>query len=360
MPETTSASESDRAPADSSIGVDTIPEKPLNIRAPRSLIGIALLLLIAVGVTTWRTKTLALAWYWYQTRAEAEHWRAHGVWLPDYWASVDGLPIKGITVNASGLTWSSVTNTLFTVINGPPAVAELSVDGVLLRKIPIEGARDPEGITHVRDNVFVISDERDHTLYKVTIDDDTTQLDVRAAPHLGISIDLSRNLGYEGISWDDVGGRLFITKEKTPMRVLIVSGFPDLVADVPFQLRISEWKSPRASTLFMTDLSSLTVHEPTGNILLLSDESALIVEYTEGGKPVSVLPLWRGRHGLSRRVPQAEGLAVAPNGDIFVLSEPNLFYRFERKHPASWAQTGKPASSDNVSDHVLDRSLFAF
>lgn len=132
------------------------------------------------------------------------------------------------------------------------------------------------------------------------------------------------------------------------MRVLIVSGFPDIVADSPFQLRISEWKSPGASTLFMTDLSSLTVHEPTGNILLLSDESALIVEYTVEGKPVSVLPIWRGRYGLSRRVPQAEGLAVGPNGDIFVLSEPNLFYRFERKHPARWVQIGKPASSDNV------------
>lgn len=326
-----------------------IPRKRLNICAPRRLIGaIALLLLLAVGVGAWQTKTLALAWFWVQTRAEAEHWREHGVWLPDYWAVVDGLSIEGISDNASGLTWSSATNTLFTVINGPPAVAELSADGVLLRKIPIEGARDPEGITYVRDNVFVITEERDHKLYKVTIDNDTTHLDIREAPHLGISIDRSRNLGYEGVSWDDAGGRLFIAKEKSPMRVLIVSGFPDIVADSPFQLRISEWKSPGASTLFMTDLSSLTVHEPTGNILLLSDESALIVEYTVEGKPVSVLPIWRGRHGLSRRVPQAEGLAVGPNGDIFVLSEPNLFYRFERKHPARWVQIGKPASSDNV------------
>jgi len=43
-----------------------------------------------------------------------------------------------------------------------------------------------------------------------------------------------------------------------------------------------------------------------------------------------MMPLWRGFHGLQRKVPQPEGLAVGPNGAIYVLSEPNLFYRFER------------------------------
>jgi uncharacterized protein YjiK len=43
-------------------------------------------------------------------------------------------------------------------------------------------------------------------------------------------------------------------------------------------------------------------------------------------------------HGLSRRVPQAEGLAVGPDGAIYVLSEPNLFYRFERETKAAWAE----------------------
>ncbi len=308
------------------------------LRLPRRLLRWMILLsIVAAAGLAWQTKTAALAWYWFQTRAGVERWSEEGVWLPFYRVVVDGVPLDGIAYNASGLTFSSDTNTLFTVINGPPAVAELSTDGKVLRMIPIEGARDPEGITHVRGNVFVIADERDHKLYKVLIDDDTTQLDVRNLPYLGLSIDLSRNLGYEGVSWDDTNGRLFISKEKSPMRVLVVSGLPELFDGGPFQVKISEWKSPRASTLFMTDLSSLTFHEPTGNILLLSDESALIVEYTEEGTPVSVLPMWRGRHGLSQRVPQAEGLAIGPNGDIFVLSEPNLFYRFEREHPAKWA-----------------------
>ena len=80
----------------------------------------------------------------------------------------------------------------------------------------------------------------------------------------------------------------------------------------------------------MSDLSSLTLHEPTSHLLLLSDESALVVEYAADGRPISLMPLWRGFHGLQRKVPQPEGLAVGPDGAIYVVSEPNLFYRFER------------------------------
>ncbi len=63
---------------------------------------------------------------------------------------------------------------------------------------------------------------------------------------------------------------------------------------------------------------------------MLSDESGLIVEYEPGGQPIGVMPLWRRFHGLSASVPQPEGIAVGPDGAIYVLSEPNLFYRFEK------------------------------
>lgn len=87
----------------------------------------------------------------------------------------------------------------------------------------------------------------------------------------------------------------------------------------------------------MRDLSSLTYHESTGNLLLLSDESALVAEYAPNREPVSVMPMWKGWHGLKATVPQAEGLAVGDDGTIYVLSEPNLFYRFERSPEAPWA-----------------------
>lgn len=298
-----------------------------------------LLLLAALGAAfllAWQFKLPGLAWYWFGMRGHAEEWAQKGVWLPGYRVGIDGRRIEGIGKNASGLTFNPETRTLFTVINAPPQVAEITTDGRLLRTIPLTGVGDPEGISHVDAERYVIADERDQQLYWVEIGPDTGRLDVSGAPRLGLAIDLGKNLGFEGVSWDHAKDRLFVAKEKSPLRVLEISGIPALFTGGPLDLQIREWKPSRARTLFMTDLSSLTLHEPTGNLLLLSHESRLVVEYAYDGTPVSILPLWKGWHGLARTVPQAEGLAIDDEGTLYVLSEPDLFYRFERTAPPAW------------------------
>ncbi|MFP5340066.1 MAG: SdiA-regulated domain-containing protein, partial [Gammaproteobacteria bacterium] len=35
-------------------------------------------------------------------------------------------------------------------------------------------------------------------------------------------------------------------------------------------------------------------------------------------------------HGLERDVPQAEGMAMGPDGTLYLVSEPNLFYVFRK------------------------------
>ncbi|WVM91121.1 SdiA-regulated domain-containing protein [Halopseudomonas pachastrellae] len=65
----------------------------------------------------------------------------------------------------------------------------------------------------------------------------------------------------------------------------------------------------------MRDLSSLSLHDETGHLLLLSDESNMLVEYDEDSHPRSLLGLWRGMHGLEHTVPQAEGLAMDEQHD---------------------------------------------
>ena len=54
-------------------------------------------------------------------------------------------PIQGLTRNASGLTFNTETGTLFTVINRPAQIAELTTDGRLLRVIPLDRA-NPRGV----------------------------------------------------------------------------------------------------------------------------------------------------------------------------------------------------------------------
>jgi uncharacterized protein YjiK len=86
----------------------------------------------------------------------------------------------------------------------------------------------------------------------------------------------------------------------------------------------------RDRSLFVRDLSALQYEERTGHLLALSDESRLILELALDGQPISSLLLWPGLHGLRRSVPQPEGLAMDDQGVLYLVSEPNLFYRFSK------------------------------
>jgi hypothetical protein len=50
---------------------------------------------------------------------------------------------------------------------------------------------------------------------------------------------------------------------------------------------------------------------------------------------VSMMPLWRGWPGLKRSIPQAEGVTTDAQGALYIVSEPNLFYRFEPSQDAA-------------------------
>lgn len=63
---------------------------------------------------------------------------------------------------------------------------------------------------------------------------------------------------------------------------------------------------------------------------MLSDESKLLIEMTDEGKVVSFRSLARGA-GLLKGIPQAEGVTFDDERYLYVVSEPNLFYRFVRE-----------------------------
>lgn len=249
--------------------------------------------------------------------------------LAAYHVGIEGSVIEGLGANTSGLTFSPQTGTLFTAINRPPELAELSRDGRLLRRIPLTGASDVEGITHVEGDRFILIDEGRHRLSWVTITPETARIDTDTAPFLTLDLGSFRNMGFEGVSWDQHRKELVIVQEMWPVRVLVIGGLDRAVRGQGLAITVREWQPDSWAGHFVTDLSSVTVHDATGNMILLSDTSSVLAEYAPDGALLSLLTLWSGWHGLSRSVPQAEGVAIGPDGVVFIVSEPNLFYRFD-------------------------------
>jgi uncharacterized protein YjiK len=249
--------------------------------------------------------------------------------LDSYSVAIEARPIDGLTENTSGLTYNPTTGTLFTAINDPPKLAELSPDGRLLRTIPLTGAKDVEGITHVEGDRFIIVDEGKSRLSWITIAPDTTAIDLAGTPFVTLDLGPISNLGFEGISWDQRKQELVVVQEMLPVRVLVVDGLEAAVQGQGLGITVREWLPQGWAGHGVSDLSSVTVHDPTGNMILLSHMSSLMIEYDAEGAPLSLLSLWAGRHGLQASVPQAEGVAIGPGGEVFIVSEPNLFYRFD-------------------------------
>lgn len=56
----------------------------------------------------------------------------------------------------------------------------------------------------------------------------------------------------------------------------------------------------------------------------------MLLELDENGEQVSFMTLLGGFNGLNNRVPRAEGVAMDDQGTLYIVSEPDLFYRFKK------------------------------
>lgn len=249
--------------------------------------------------------------------------------LGDYRAVLQGKIIDGLEDDVSALTYDPLRKSLFTVTNQKSELVELSLDGRILRRIALVGFGDAEAVEFIGPNTYVITDERQQRLIKVTIDDHTRELDAAQAEQLTLGFNQSGNKGFEGLAYDSAGKRLFVAKERDPMLIYEVRGFPHDNPQQPYATHVVS-NPRRDARLFVRDLSSLQFDERSGHLLALSDESKLLLELDLDGRPISTLSLKKGRHGLEKSVPQAEGIAMDDEGTVYVVSEPNLFYVFKK------------------------------
>ncbi|VVN96039.1 SdiA-regulated domain-containing protein [Pseudomonas fluorescens] len=283
--------------------------------------------LIALAVVGQHLRLFERTWFNVQTWWQPVDARSMG--LADYRVTLEARVIDGLDDDVSALTYDPVRKSLFTVTNKNAELVELALDGRILRRVALIGFGDAEAVEFISADTYVITDERQQRLIKVHLEDGTQFLDAADAEQISLGVHMSSNKGFEGLAYDSVGKRLFVAKERDPMLIYEVQGFPHYNPEKSYAVHVVN-NPKRDAGLFVRDLSSLQYDERSGHLLALSDESRLVLELDVDGRPLSTMSLRKGRQGLQKTVPQAEGIAMDDDGTIYLVSEPNLFYVFKK------------------------------
>ena len=261
---------------------------------------------------------------WVLERFQSPAERQESVWLPGYRAVIDAKVLPGMEKDeASDLAYDPQTKTLFSVMGDKPFLVELTLQGDILRKMPLVGWSNPEGVTAMGNGLLAIVDERNHLLSIVKVDADTRELNIADFPKYDLGPSKNQNKAFEAVAWDPRKQQLLLGEERPPALFSWSSdGSQTLTGD----------KQKIASDeLDIRNLSALAIDPRTGHTLVLSADSHLLLELDEKGEQVSFMTLLGGFNGLKKTIPRAEGVTMDEAGTLYMVSEPNLFYRFEKQ-----------------------------
>ncbi|GFM84473.1 DNA-binding protein [Pseudomonas cichorii] len=260
---------------------------------------------------------------WVKEGFQSKASRSASIWLPDYKVEIDAKPLPGMEKDeASDLSYNPVTKTLFSVMGKHPFLVELTLKGDVLRKIPLVGWSNPEGIAVLNDGLIGITDERQHMLSIVKVTAETTTLNMADFPKYDLGPSKNQNKGFEGVAWDPVRQQILLGEERPPALFTWKSDGSDVLK--------GEKQKVTSISLDVRNLSSLSIDPRTGHTLVLSADSHLLLEIDENGQQVSFMTLLGGMNGLKDTIPRAEGVALDDEGTLYMVSEPNLFYSFRK------------------------------
>lgn len=237
--------------------------------------------------------------------------------LSSYKAVIQQKTVAGVKSNLSGLTYSAEDRMLFAVINNPPELVWLTTEGQLVGRMPLQGIHDPESIAWSGGNQFQIGSEKDGAVYKTQVDIQRGTMQIISMVKLE-GYDKAKNKGLEGTAWDAKNERLYAAKERKPI----------VIKEVEMSKNGITRALPSAITASVSDVSGLEYHAPTDSLLVLSDESKMILEVSSEWRVRDRLFLTAEWSGLRDDIPQPEGIAMDNENNLYIVSEPNLFYKF--------------------------------
>ena len=244
--------------------------------------------------------------------------------LEQYTLAQGPVVIEGVSQNASGLTYHAGRDSLFVVLDSPERVVELNLDGSLKRKINLNKFDDTEGIVWLGENRFAVAEEARGNIVLVEFEPKDGGVSWKKATKLNTEIQGNATNGLEGIAYDPLAKRYFVAREKRSPAVLkIIPPKPESDA-APTAILMS------LAGRGLRDISGLHYDAKRKRLLILSHESACVVETNQYGIESSRLLLRGGKSGLNRTIFKAEGIALDNRGRLYVISEPNLLYVFQK------------------------------
>jgi uncharacterized protein YjiK len=177
--------------------------------------------------------------------------------------------------------------------------------------------QDPEGLAYIGNGKFLMTEERKQIAHEFTY---IPQPTAGAAPGDTIEYgfgEFASNEGLEGVSYDHLTNTIWGVKEKNPQLVYQMSdlGGAQTITNPfdPTPLGLDDF----GDIYMMSNSLAFAGTDREWNILLLSQQSSLILEVTRTGLLVSTLDISNLGDGFA----SIEGLTMDDNGTLYLVGE---------------------------------------
>jgi len=254
-----------------------------------------------------------------------------------------------ITDDLSGITYNSLTNTLFAITNKGDvgsiyeAIYEVNLNGNIINMFNLidgnetsdisNSFHDTEGIVHLYGRTFAVVEERKGKIAIIDLPVISGNIyysdaDIIQLPGIWNN---STNKGLEGITYDPIANQFHVVKESINKKYYIVdmpTTFPVNNPTIiePYDLEVAPFTaiSEAAAVHYVRLSSNFVGTDAADNRLIVDEAGQKIIEVNANYEIIDELPLPARAY---------EGITMDNNGTIYMAQEPNLIHVYTNPNP---------------------------